>query len=351
MSDHDFERQLGSLLRDTASDIEPQADVAPRVRQRLAANGGRLGSRQWLAVASMVAIVALLVGTFAWFKGGQLGSHSVDASQIVLHLDAAYADGNMTVLQYHITGPRYDGNNIPIGYDLFFPTLTTASGVVLREMSGSGSASGTVSSTFAPLPADELGARQTLTLTADRMEEFPLQIVGNPPTEPAHPILHGSWRASIEVTPAAGTSQTLHDAAQTHDRLSIQPLQLDSWPRSVRIVVRMGGLMPGSQENPTFATTTSPAGDQATLTFANDAGTSGDPRRVPDTVHLLDPAGKPVQGPYTIPASGTLDIELIYFQPPRGEMALRFDSISLSTGTSSPRFITGPWTFALTIPR
>lgn len=353
MPDHEFERQLGPLLRDTASDIEPQADIAPRVRDRLASDGGRLGPRQWIAVASMVAIVTLLVGTFVWFKGGQLGTHPGNSSQIVLHLDAAYADANMTTLQYHVTGPRYNDKNIPVGYVLFFPTLTTASGTVLPESgeaSGSDiSAPGGVSAIFAPMPAGELGARQTLTLTADRMEEIPLQIAGNPP--PAHTIIHGSWRASIEVTPSAGTSQTLHDAAQTHGGISIQLLRLDSWPRSVRIVVRMSGLTPGSQENPTFATTTSPdSGGHVTLTLANDAGTSGDQPRLPDNAHLLDPAGNPVQGPYTIPASGTIDIELTYFQLLRGELALRFDSLSLSIGASSPRTITGPWTFNLTIP-
>lgn len=379
MPDNDFDQQLGALLHDTASDIEPQADIAPRVRQRLAANGGRLGSRQWLAVASMVAIVALLVGTFAWFKGRQLGSHPVDSGQIELHLDAAYADATMTTLRYHVTGPHSADKNILVEYSPFFPTLTSASGTFLPEVNNYNPASGTASATYAPLPADELGARQTLTLAVDRMEmrETPLQL-GNPPTFPASTIIKGSWRASITVTPIAGTSVPLTNAAQTHGGISIQPLRLDTSPRGIRIVIHMGGLTPGSHESPIFSTSadrsggsdspgcspTRPSGNpsfgSATLTTATgdsclpDNTFNLDPTgkivRGPRTITGLDSAGKPVREFYTIPASGTIDIELIYIQSPHGSVTLTFDTVSIDTGAASQHTVTGQWTFNLTIP-
>lgn len=383
MSNHDFERRLGLLLRDTATDIESQADVAPRVRQRLSANGGGLGSRQWLAAASMVAIVALLVGTFVWFKSGQLGSHPVDSSQIVLHLDAAYADSTMTMLEYHITSPRNDVGNIHMEYSPFFPVLTSAIGTPLPEVSGGCTTPRPFSTSqctrFIPLPLDELGARQTLTLTVTRMmvNEIPLQPIRNPPTLAVTSIVKGLWRASIEVTPIAGTSVPFTGVAQTHGGISIQPLRLDASPHGVRIVIHMGGLTPGSQESPSFTTSAyQPAngdssGDtptptsgatslgQATLTTPTgppllpdnvvNLDSAGKPVRGPNTIPNFDSAGKPLQSPYTIPASGVLDIELVYIQPPHGSVTLTFDHISLGTAGSPLHTITGPWAFSLTI--
>src|SRR5260370_14756287 len=105
MPESDFERQLGTLLRQTAAEIPPEVDVSARVHQKVSTSGGWHGSRRWVAVASMVAVVALLAGTFSWFRGA--GPRPGPGS-IVLHVDAAYADATATVVTFHLTGPRTD---------------------------------------------------------------------------------------------------------------------------------------------------------------------------------------------------------------------------------------------------
>src|SRR5258707_3684118 len=107
MPESDFERQLGTLLRQTAADIPPELDVSARVHQKISTSGGWHGSRRWVTVASMVAVVALLAGTFSWFRGPgpRLGPRP-GPGPIRLHVHAAYADATATVVTFHLHRPR-----------------------------------------------------------------------------------------------------------------------------------------------------------------------------------------------------------------------------------------------------
>src|SRR5258708_33798861 len=93
MPESDFERQLGTLLRQTAADIPPELDVSARVHQKISTSGGWHGSRRWVTVASMVAVVALHAGTCSWFRGPcpRLGPRP-GAGARCLHVQSPRAD-------------------------------------------------------------------------------------------------------------------------------------------------------------------------------------------------------------------------------------------------------------------
>src|SRR5258706_1016278 len=169
MPESDFERQLGTLLRQTAADIPPELDVSARVHQKVSTSGDGHGSRRWVTVASMVAVVALLAGTFTWFRGaGTRPGPRPGPEPIVLHVDAAYADATATVVTFHLTGPRTD-----VAYSAASALLADAAGNPLRPVFGSGDASGGLYAFFTPLPQPALGVRQTLTLTITEVELIP----------------------------------------------------------------------------------------------------------------------------------------------------------------------------------
>src|SRR5258706_8848036 len=252
MPESDFERQLGTLLRQTAADIPPELDVSARVHQKVSTSGDGHGSRRWVTVASMVAVVALLAGTFTWFRGAVTRPGPRPGPEpIVLHVDAAYADVTATVVTFHLTGPRTD-----VAYSAGSAFLTDAAGNSLQMVFGSGDASGGSSAFFTPLPQPALGGRQTLTLT---ITEIDLLLLHETNVDwPGRSILKGLWQGRVTVTPIVGTSTPLRIPAQTHGKLSIQPLRLDVSPGSVpginylpggvRIVLRMSGLTPGTPQ-------------------------------------------------------------------------------------------------------
>ena len=152
MPESDFERRLGTLLRQTAADIPPELDVSARVHQKISTSGGRHGSRRWVTVASMVAVVALLAGTFSWFRGaGTRPGPRPGPEPIVLHIDAAYADATATVVTFHLTGPRTD-----VAYSAVLTFLTDAAGNSLPIVSEGGNTSGGSYAFFAPLPQPAL---------------------------------------------------------------------------------------------------------------------------------------------------------------------------------------------------
>jgi hypothetical protein len=349
MPECDFERQLGTLLRQTAADIPPALDVSARVHQKFYTSGGWHGSRRWVTVASMVAVVALLAGTFTWFRGAGL---RLGPGPIALRVDAAYADATATVVTFHLTGPRTD-----VAYSTASAFLTDAAGNPLPFQSGGGDASGSGSALFAPLPQPALGVRQTLTLTITYIDLIPLHETGL--GVPGTSTLKGFWQGRVTVTPIAGTSRTLRIPAQTHGKLSIQPLRLDVSPSSppgfdyssggIRIVLRMSGLTPGTppaggfatkDPNPPDGSGASGSGDQTSLSAAGYAGL------LPAFVYDLDAQGMPPLSQVTVDASGATEFELIYILsllPLQGPLTLTFDSITLNSGEKIP----GPWVFTI----
>ncbi len=90
MPESDFERQLGTLLRQTAADIPPALDVSARVHQKFYTSGGWHGSRRWVTVASMVAVVALLAGTFSWLTRRQRSSRSTSPGRAPMSRTVRY---------------------------------------------------------------------------------------------------------------------------------------------------------------------------------------------------------------------------------------------------------------------
>src|SRR5258707_2751480 len=216
MPESDFERQLGTLLRQTAADIPPALDVSARVHQKFYTSGDWHGSRRWVTVASMVAVVALLAGTFSWFRGA---GPRPGPEPIVLHIDAAYADATATVVTFHLTGPRTD-----VAYSAVLTFLTDAAGNSLPIVSEGGNTSGGLYAFFTPLPQPALGVRQTLTLTITEVELIPHHVnVTNSSVVPDRTTVRGPWQGRIAVTPVAGTSTPLRIPVQTHGKFSIQP--------------------------------------------------------------------------------------------------------------------------------
>lgn len=361
MPESDFERRLATLLRQTAAEISPELDVSARVHHQILSGGGH-GGRRWIAVASMAAVVALLIGTFAWFHG--IGAHNgvpATSEQIALHVDAAYADATATVFSFHITGPRTDVVYGPA--DLY---LTDSAGDSLHNLAEGSPPSGTSYVLFPPLPQPALQVRQTLTLTATHMDLQPLRISES--ASPTFTRMSGLWQAHVTVTPVAGTSTPLQVAAQTHSGLSIQPLRLDVSPGSsppgtrylpggLRIVLRMSGLTPGSSQFPMLSTAYSlPDGGSGgyTVPAASPGGlprgqssllsAAGDLSTLPAFVFPLDAQGVPQETPTTVGADGSIELELIYQQPRQGPLTLQFDTITLSAGETTQ----GPWVFPIT---
>jgi hypothetical protein len=380
MPERDFERQLGTLLRQTAADIPPELDVSARVHQKVYTSGGWYGSRRWVTVASMVAVVALLAGTFSWFRGAgtRPGPRPVP-EPIVLHIDAAYADATATVVTFHLTGPRTD-----VAYSATSMALTDAAGNSLRPVFGGGNTSGGLYALFTPLPQPALGGWQTLTLTLTEVDLIPVHVnVTNSSVVPDRATVRGFWQARIAVTPIAGTSTPLRIPVQTHGKLSIQPLRLDVSPGSVpgvnylpggvRIVLRMSGLTPGTPQalglaTEYYSTPDSPIGTDPTLDGPEGGGStgSGDPSSfsaaggggiLPAFVYMLDAQGYAQGldqlGQATVDTSGAIEFELIYLQslqqqsllqlPLQGPLMLTFDSITLNSGEKIP----GPWVFTI----
>ncbi len=355
MPESDFERQLGTLLRQTAADIPPALDVSARVHQKFYTSGGWHGSRRWVTVASMVAVVALLAGTFTWFRGA--GTRP-GPGPIALHVDAAYADATATVVTFHLTGPRSD-----VAYSAGSMFLTDAAGNSLQMVFGSGDASGGSTAFFTPLPQPALGVRQTLTLTITEIDLLLLHVTNL--DGPERSILKGFWQGRVTVTPIAGTSTPLRIPAQIHGKLSIQPLRLDVSPGSVpgidylpggvRIVLRMSGLTPGTPQALGLATEyyapdgsgSTGSGDQSSFSAAGGGGL------IPAFVYVLDAQGLAQLGQATVDTSGAIEFELIYLQslqqqsllqvPLQGPLTLMFDSITLNSGEKIP----GPWVFTI----
>lgn len=362
MPESDFERRLGTLLRQTAADIPPEMDVTARVHQRYYATG----SRRWMAAASMVAVVALLAGTFALFRGAGL---LLGPGPITLHVDGAYGDATATVVTFHLTGPRTD-----VAYTPGPLSLTDAAGNSLLFQSGGGGASGGEFALFAPLPQPALSVRQTLTLTITMIDLRPLHVTdGSMPTETT---VKGFWVAPVTVLPIAGTSTLLEIPAQTHGKLTIQPLRLDVSPGTryaaqylpggLRIVLRVSGLTPGTPPSVGLATKAYPtdpnappppdaptSGDQSSLSTAGDHPNLH-PGILPAFVFALDAQGVLQQVPANVDASGAVEFELIYvpllalqgYLPGlslRGPLTLTIDSITLSAGET----VHGPWVFTI----
>ncbi len=202
--------------------------------------------------------------------------------------------------------------------------------------------------------------RQTLTLAITDIELIPLHVnVTNSSVVPDTATVRGLWQGRVTVTPIAGTSSTLRIPAQTHGKLSIQPLRLDVSPSSppgfdyssggIRIVLRMSGLTPGTppaggfatkDPNPPDGSGASGSGDQTSLSAAGYAG------MLPAFVYVLDAQGMPPQSQITVDASGASEFELIYILsllPLQGPLTLTFDSITLYSGEKIP----GPWVFTI----
>jgi hypothetical protein len=347
MPESDFERQLATLLRQTAAEIPPDSEVASRVHhQLLSGSGGQGGGRRWIAAASMVAVVALLIGTLIWFRGMEARP---GAASIALHVDAAYADATATVVTFHITGPRTD-----VVYSVAELSLTDAVGnsFPIRSVATGPSDSYAL---FAPLPQPALGGRQALTVAATQIWLQPLHLPDTGP--PTVPHVSGLWQVRLAVTPVAGTSTPLHVAAQTHNNLSILPLRLDVSPGSpspgnvylpggLRIVLQMSGLTPGTRQFPDLATAyTEPGGGGASGSGGQSSLSSGGGSgMLPAFVFPVDAHGVPLEIPGAVGTAGSIELELIYLRPPKGPLTLTFETITLSSGKS----ISGPWVFTIT---
>jgi hypothetical protein len=220
---------------------------------------------------------------------------------------------------------------------------------------------------LSPLPQPALGVRQTLTLTITEIDLISLHETNL--DGPGRSILKGLWQGRIAVTPIVGTSTPLRIPAQTHGKLSIQPLRLDVSPGSVpginyqpggvRIVLRMSGLTPGTPQALGLATEyhapdgsgSTGSGDQSSFSAA------GGGSLLPAFVYVLDAQGfaqgLAQLGQATVDTSGAIEFELIYLQslqqqsllqlPLKGPLTLTFDSITLNSGEK----IAGPWVFTI----
>jgi len=357
MAENDFETRLGPLLRQTANDIPSDADVTPRVHSRLYAP-----SRQWLprwsgAAASMVVVVALLVGTLAFFQSH--GAAPVDANQIVLHVDGVDANATLTVVRYHFTAPA------SFIYSPLDDTLFDALGNSYFDMSGSGSSQGGQIADFGPLPPEALQGRQTLTMTIHMIAVMSKTLT------PEHvnatdTVVSGSWRVSFDVTPVPGTSVSLNSAAQTHSGLTIQALRADVAPNSanlpegLRVVVKLSGLTPGTL--PSFDTSNnSPEGGPTESACPGASGGTSSPndgqvllsngdgtQLQPAFVIQLTAAGA-TTGLTPVPLDGTAELELIFCVQLQAPVALTFGPVPAATAGGASHVIAGPWVFPLPV--
>lgn len=436
---HDpFEEHVADLLSRTARVARPTPALSQRVRQRLANVDGSLSrprsaARFWpmvtqfgsIAVATLVvgAVVAVLLtqgakaprhtigaGTAsatatvtapapACSDSTPVGEHypytlpadhsvvinsSATASGVTITIDRAYADATQTVILFHANGATsqgfFSGENM---------ALTDSSGKVYRAIS-SGSANqlgypNAQIALFPPLPQSELGVRQHLTFSFDRLTGGPDQsgVVGTPISTV------GPWQVPFTITPVAGKSIPVSLPAQTHDGLTIQVESVDIAPAGggldgqnggARIHVRISGLPAKMQltDVANFST--------AFWEGQNGGGQSSSPDSLPGALgcpelDLQYFSGLPIlpgfievngEYPFASPNSndpttwsrvgpgGSAELDVLFYGPfTDGKMVLTIDGIRISTPESGAangtrtdlRVAHGPWVFSIPLQR
>lgn len=413
-NNREFEERLRALLADTAEAIPADADLTARVLQadtqgshRTRAGGVAGVWLQWhglVTVSAAVVVVALLAGVLAFVHpggllrpaggvtgtstttataaptttiepiqcmpmtspptiSGSLVDHSVAVGRVAsLHgititIDRAYADATQTVITYHLQTTI----NPPLPA---LPVLLDAQGHRYEAVSGDWSIDHGGNAIFTPLPSEELGTPQRLTFFTQQMR------LANPTGSGA--LVDGPWQVSFTLTPAAGTSHALSNAAVTHNGLTIQPLRLDVAPAGggldsatggVRVVVRISGLAP---EMPlinllSFDTFSDLGGGGGfgcgggILELVEPNGQQvvpGNVRVLRQTVPITD-AGQQAANAETVGPSGTADVEAVFYTPiPLGAgVTLYMDHVLAQiAGADKPERVSGPWAFQLVPP-
>ena len=224
---------------------------------------------------------------------------------------------------------------------------------------------------FAPLPTSEMGSAQTLVFQESRVF---YSYTPPPPQATGHSLtgsVTGSWKLSFDLRPSRGTDIALHDPAQTHDGITVQPLSLevasqgdpDGLEGAARIVVRVSGL---PADEPAAAI----ANFDVALFYPNGGGYDvgggakvlltplGDKAQKPGFVLAIgaDGVALPLESSQPVGASGTVELEMLFFGPLQATKftsgiesgALTFETINVGSQAQQIA-ISGPWDFEIPI--
>jgi hypothetical protein len=404
MSDKRFERRVGELLAEAATQVPSDLDLHQRIFERLYAAGSRAGlqagaslpapgrfpgsgtRRGHMALAGALVAALLVFSAFAfvrplmlsWFgdsslraialQDGTVIDRSVTVQGITLHLEEGYADAARTVLTMHISSENPKQSYSPVPYP---PAGTPLPDHGVRLLDASGNAYMFFTSNqlnedalweFLPLPSEALGTPQELTFVVDAMSSQP----SNPDNERA--VVSGPWEITFRLKPQAGTVIALDIAPQTYGGITLLPERLDLTPAGVRLLVRESGLPPDTSvfSLKHFATrlddvVACPPGQHV---CARGGGTGdgasmqlrapGGQTLVPGWVEVTSPApqaGVPI-GRQAVGPSGTAELAFLFFAPLKatsGTAHVTFDAVRLASTNpeDDERSIPGPWVFDL----
>lgn len=384
------ERALYGLLTHSASAIPSDLDRTQQVRRRLLGEAREETPARWArtgwtwsnlqvgslaAMVSLVLLVALFAGVFAWLRLPARGAQhlattgifgpavtptvtpgidstaivnipgvpplvcderlALDGRDIFMQADATPGPDHSTVVgrqvnmhgvTLQITHAYADATRTVVSYrvspdpatTLVLVTLTDAQGAHYPFMRGGWQRGHDGLFEFAPLPQAALATPQTLTFTAENMDTSIPTGAGTPTS--GTPTV-GPWRITFDLTPVAGQSFTLSSQPIEHSGVSVQPLRLDVAPPGggldglaggARLIVRISGLDARAQP-----------GDLANLvntTFYNSFLGGGASCGGGEFVLQL-PNGQwrrpasVVALSQTLGPGGTADIALLYFTP------------------------------------
>jgi hypothetical protein len=412
----DFEERVRALLARAAEAMPADTDVSARVRQahaqgrRLTGTGRIGGWRHGLATVAALLVVALLAGLLLIAHprassrpaGGVTGTSSATAATIPtttpipaiepptcgrfgpttgtatppqpvatpidhsvavdrhasLHgisitIDRAYADATQTVITYHM-----QTNLNPPLPDA--PVVIDAQGHRFAPVGGDWDISRGGEFIFAPLPPEELGTPQLLTLLARQMRLAD-------PTGPGA-LVDGPWRIQFSLTPAKGTSVALSTTPLTRHGLSIQPLRLDLAPAGggldgatggARVVIEVSGLAAAMRISDLLKF------DTVEGQGAGSTGCGGGIAMLvlPDGHHLLPsvvqslgqiapttPAEELAALAQTVGPGGAATLELLFNTPVPTDtgLILYVDQVPAQlAGATTRTMVSGPWEFPL----
>lgn len=276
---------------------------------------------------------------------------------ITITIDRAYADATETIITYHMQ----TNINPPLPA---VPVLLDAQGHRYGMISGDWTVDGVANYIFTPLPAEELGAPQTLTFYTQQMQLVDSEEPGTAPGS----LVEGPWKISFTLTPATGKAVDINAHPLTRNELSVQPLRIETAPvggglleaaGGVRVIVRLSGLEPSMPigELYGFDTAAGPGGSSpgcggVILELALPNGQ----QFAPGFVHVLEqtvpttPAEQEAAQGQTVGPSGTVDIEALFYLPipTSTDVTLYLNHLAAQvSGATKSQQISGPWAFRI----
>lgn len=382
------EQTITRLLRDAAEPAPTEVDLAPRLRQRLAATTlddqgratahpqARRRSPRWaLGGVAAALVAALLLSAFAfaqplifsWFgdsglrgialQDGTLINRSATSQGVTVHLEQGYADAARTALTMRFSSA--DTQHLPTpNLDALY--LVDAQGHRSFPLYGSQDNADSLM-LFSPLAQNELSTEQPLTLVIQAM----LLNSGASTTSVA-----GQWDIPFHLLPRAGRTVSFAAAPQTQNGVTMQPLRLDLAPTGARLLVRVSGLpadtslfglahfstqqpvITGCPPGSGACVSSGGSGDGATMRLRGADGQSLTPSWVVVATNAAPDVALPPSATQTVGAGGAAVVEFLFFTPLRtthgvAQVTLAQIEVASVIPNGPSGYVNGPWTFAL----